>query len=66
MFGTRFALPAGSVREEYNDYEETIIPVPKMAPVRVGERRIMISEMDNLARGAFKVKKKKKKKKRKH
>ncbi|KAI7860666.1 Sec63 Brl domain-containing protein [Circinella umbellata] len=55
LFGTRFALPAGSIREEYNDYEETTIPVPKTAPIRVGERRILISEMDNLARGAFKA-----------
>ncbi|KAI9492472.1 Sec63 Brl domain-containing protein [Zychaea mexicana] len=55
MFGTRFALPAGSVREEFDDYEETTIPVPKVAPVRAGERRILISEMDNLARGAFKA-----------
>lgn len=55
LFGTRFALPAGTVREEFNDYEETTIPVPKRAPPRVGERLISISEMDSLARGAFKV-----------
>lgn len=55
IFGTKFALPAGTVREEHSDYEETIIPVPKAAPVRAGERRVMIEEMDNLARGAFKV-----------
>jgi hypothetical protein len=55
LFGSRYALPAGTVREEFNDYEETTIPVPKKAPVRVGERRILISEMDSLARGAFKV-----------
>lgn len=55
LFGTRYALPAGTVREEFNDYEETTIPVPKVAPVRTGERRIPISEMDALARGAFKV-----------
>jgi hypothetical protein len=55
LFGTRYALPAGTVREEFNDYEETTIPVPKVAPVRTGERRIPISEMDALARGAFKA-----------
>lgn len=43
------------MREEYNDYEETIIPVPKTAPVRATERRIFIKDMDNLARGAFKA-----------
>ncbi|KAI9305339.1 Sec63 Brl domain-containing protein [Cunninghamella echinulata] len=55
MFGTRYVLPAGTVREEYNDYEETIIPVPKQAPIRDGERRIPISELDNLAGGAFRA-----------
>lgn len=55
LFGTRYALPAGTVREEFNDYEETTIPVPKVAPIRTGERRIPISEMDALARGAFKA-----------
>ncbi|KAI8147505.1 Sec63 Brl domain-containing protein [Fennellomyces sp. T-0311] len=55
MFGTRFALPAGSVREDFQGYEETIIPVPPVAPVRASERRILINDMDNLARGAFKA-----------
>lgn len=55
LFGTKYALPAGTTREEFNDYEETTIPVPKIAPVRAGERRIPISEMDSLARGAFKA-----------
>ncbi|KAI8370380.1 Sec63 Brl domain-containing protein [Radiomyces spectabilis] len=53
LFGTRYALPAGTRREEYNDYDETIIPVPQQAPIRAGERRIKIEELDNLARGAF-------------
>lgn len=55
LFGTKYALPAGTTREEYEDYEETTIPVPKVAPVRSGERRIPISEMDSLARSAFQV-----------
>lgn len=55
LFGTRFALPAGTTRIEHNDYDETTIPVPKQAPVRSGERRIPIAEMDSLARNAFKV-----------
>ena len=57
IFGSRFALPAGTERYDNNDYEETVIPVPKQAPVRQGERRIPISEMDSLARNAFKVNK---------
>ncbi|KAI9006624.1 Sec63 Brl domain-containing protein [Phycomyces nitens] len=55
LFGTRYALPAGTVREEFNDYDETIIPVPTQAPIREGERRIKIEELDSLARGAFKA-----------
>ncbi|KAI9253156.1 Sec63 Brl domain-containing protein [Sporodiniella umbellata] len=55
LFGTRFALPVGTERVEYNDYEETTIPVPKQAPVRTGERRVQIAEMDSLARNAFKA-----------
>ncbi|KAI8066325.1 Sec63 Brl domain-containing protein [Gongronella butleri] len=55
IYGTKYALPAGTTREEFNDYEETTIPVPKQAPVRATERRIAIEDMDNLARGAFKA-----------
>ncbi|KAG0745424.1 hypothetical protein G6F62_005146 [Rhizopus arrhizus] len=55
LFGTRFALPAGTTRIEHNDYDETTIPVPRQAPVRSGERRIPIAEMDSLARNAFKA-----------
>ncbi|KAI7865814.1 Sec63 Brl domain-containing protein [Spinellus fusiger] len=55
LFGSRYALPAGTVKEEHKDYEETIIPVPNQAPVRAGERRIKIDELDSLARGAFKA-----------
>ncbi|KAI8983869.1 Sec63 Brl domain-containing protein [Pilobolus umbonatus] len=55
LFGTRYALPAGTVREEFNDYEETTIPVPTKAPIRSGERHLKITELDSLARGAFKA-----------
>jgi hypothetical protein len=55
LFGTRYALPAGTVREEFNDYEETTIPVPQRAPLRTTERTVLISEMDSLAQSAFKV-----------
>ncbi|KAG2182998.1 hypothetical protein INT44_005979, partial [Umbelopsis vinacea] len=54
-FGTRYALPAGTVRDEYKDYEEITIPVSKQAPIRLGEKRIRIGEMDPLCSGAFKV-----------
>lgn len=45
----------GTVRDEYKDYEEITIPVSKQAPIRVGEKRVRISDMDPLCSGAFKV-----------
>jgi hypothetical protein len=54
-FGTRYALPMGTVRDEHKDYEEITIPVSKQAPIRIGEKRIRIDEMDPLCSGAFKV-----------
>jgi hypothetical protein len=45
----------GTVRDEYKDYEEITIPVSKQAPIRLGEKRIRINEMDPLCSGAFKV-----------
>ncbi|OZJ04536.1 hypothetical protein BZG36_03995 [Bifiguratus adelaidae] len=54
MFGSRYALPVGTEREEYLNYEEITIPVSRQAPVRTHERRIPISELDNLCSGAFK------------
>ncbi|KAI8920167.1 Sec63 Brl domain-containing protein [Powellomyces hirtus] len=53
-FGTKFALPVGTEREEYQDYEEIIIPVSKPAPVRTSERRIAISELDEFTQKGFK------------
>ncbi|KAI9314045.1 Sec63 Brl domain-containing protein [Dichotomocladium elegans] len=55
MFGSTFALPAGTERDEFKDYEEITIPVPETAPVRSHERRVGINELDNLARNAFKA-----------
>lgn len=56
-FGTRYALPAGTIRDEHKDYEEITIPVTKQAPIRLGENRVRIESMDPLCRGAFKVNK---------
>ncbi|PWN91585.1 Sec63-domain-containing protein, partial [Acaromyces ingoldii] len=52
-FGSRFSLPPGTVRVEESFFEELTIPAPHQVPMRDFERRIPISEMDELAKGAF-------------
>ncbi|KAK9768510.1 putative steryl acetyl hydrolase mug81 [Basidiobolus ranarum] len=54
LFGTRFALPQGTLREDYSYYEEITIPIAKTAPPRVGEKPISISSMDILCQNSFK------------
>ncbi|KAI0775993.1 Sec63-domain-containing protein [Trametes elegans] len=51
--GTRYMLPIGTVRHEYEDYEEVVIPPAKTVPPRASERLISVSELDPLARGSF-------------
>ncbi|KAJ2595779.1 activating signal cointegrator 1 complex subunit 3 [Coemansia sp. RSA 1721] len=53
MFGSRYALPVGTAREEFADHEEITIPVPKAAPRRETEAPIMIEDMDPLCRYTF-------------
>ncbi|KAJ3082711.1 activating signal cointegrator 1 complex subunit, partial [Quaeritorhiza haematococci] len=56
IFGTRFALPTGTERHDYKQYEEIVIPFPKPLPPHPNERkdRVAISGMDAYARRAFK------------
>ncbi|KAI8820753.1 Sec63 Brl domain-containing protein [Fimicolochytrium jonesii] len=54
MFGTRFALPVGTERGDYKDYEELTIPIAQPAPVRSTERRVPISDLDPWAQRGFK------------
>ncbi|PWZ02743.1 Sec63-domain-containing protein [Testicularia cyperi] len=53
VFGQKFALPIGTLREEREFYEEVTIPPPKTVPMRLNERFIPIAEMDPICRGAF-------------
>ncbi|SPO20856.1 probable RNA helicase [Ustilago trichophora] len=53
VFGQRFALPLGTVREEKQFFEEVTIPPPRTVPMRTDERYIPIPEMDPICRGAF-------------
>lgn len=54
MFGTRFALPEGSVREEHEFYEEISIPPARTVAPMLGEEPKVIDEMDNLCKNTFK------------
>ncbi|KAJ3149273.1 hypothetical protein HDU86_006996 [Geranomyces michiganensis] len=54
VFGSRFALPLGTEREDLKDYEEIIIPVSQPAPVRTSERRVAITELDEFTQRGFK------------
>ncbi|KAJ3189894.1 activating signal cointegrator 1 complex subunit [Gaertneriomyces sp. JEL0708] len=54
IFGSRFALPQGTEREDYQNYEEISIPVAKPHPVRASERCMNIDELDPIAQKAFK------------
>ncbi|ORX87093.1 Sec63-domain-containing protein [Basidiobolus meristosporus CBS 931.73] len=54
LFGTRFALPQGTIREDFTNYEEITIPIAKVAPPRVGEKPVAISSMDILCQNSFK------------
>lgn len=53
VFGSKFALPAGTIRADHKEYEEVTIPPPRALPMRVNERLIPIGEMDPICRGAF-------------
>ncbi|CAO1621678.1 unnamed protein product [Sympodiomycopsis kandeliae] len=53
VFGSKFALPSGTLRNDYKEYEEVTIPPPKAIPMRSEERLIPINEMDTMCRGAF-------------
>ncbi|OBZ76331.1 putative helicase mug81 [Grifola frondosa] len=51
--GTRYVLPIGTTRNNYEDYEEVVIPPAKAVPPRMSERLIPVSELDPLAKGSF-------------
>jgi antiviral helicase SLH1 len=52
-FGTKYSLPAGTTRNQWEDYEEVIIPYSKKKANRFIRRLIDISELDALCRGTF-------------
>ena len=54
MYGSQFALPAGSVREQHDYYEEVAIPPAQTIPPMLNEEPKVIEELDNLCRNTFK------------
>ncbi|EEB05874.1 ATP-dependent RNA helicase Slh1 [Schizosaccharomyces japonicus yFS275] len=53
IVGKKFALPAGSVREEYERYEEITVPYAKQAARLPGEKPVKISSLNTLCRKTF-------------
>ncbi|KAF7790915.1 hypothetical protein EIP86_001873 [Pleurotus ostreatoroseus] len=51
--GTRFALPIGTTRVPYDEFEEVTVPPARPVPPRSTERLIPVSELEDLARGSF-------------
>ncbi|KAJ3020927.1 UNVERIFIED_CONTAM: activating signal cointegrator 1 complex subunit [Siphonaria sp. JEL0065] len=54
QFATKSALPIGSTREEYQEYEEITIPVAKVAPQRANEALIPTASFEPWAQKAYK------------
>ncbi|OJA16987.1 hypothetical protein AZE42_00549 [Rhizopogon vesiculosus] len=53
QFGSKYVLPLGTTRHDYEEYEEVIIPPAKAVPPRQTERLMLVSELDALAKGSF-------------
>ncbi|KAK4193859.1 putative helicase [Podospora australis] len=52
--GHKYKLPPGSIREEFEKYEEYTVPAGKTGTLGAGRRLITIAEMDGLCRNTFK------------
>ncbi|BEI88967.1 uncharacterized protein CcaverHIS019_0203290 [Cutaneotrichosporon cavernicola] len=52
-YGGKLALPVGTEREQFDTFEEVIIPPPQAIPPKLNERPINISELPELARRCF-------------
>ncbi|KAJ1916792.1 activating signal cointegrator 1 complex subunit 3 [Mycoemilia scoparia] len=52
-YGSSFALPLGSYREEFKDCEEITVPASKAAAIAHTEKLVYLKEMDPLCRYTF-------------
>ncbi|KAF9483938.1 Sec63-domain-containing protein [Pholiota conissans] len=53
QYGSKYMLPLGTTRENYEEYEEVIIPASKPVPQKSTERLIPISELEEVVKGSF-------------
>ncbi|KAJ1800554.1 activating signal cointegrator 1 complex subunit 3 [Coemansia sp. RSA 2399] len=53
MYGSKYALPAGTTRNEFADHEELSIPFSSPAPRRHTEQPVRIEDMDPLCSYTF-------------
>ncbi|EIW82415.1 Sec63-domain-containing protein [Coniophora puteana RWD-64-598 SS2] len=53
QFGTKYAQLQGTTRIQNEDYVEVILPAARPIPPRTAERSVLISELDELAKGSF-------------
>ncbi|KAG2146706.1 Sec63-domain-containing protein [Suillus clintonianus] len=53
QFGSKYELPLGTTRHDYEEYEEVIIPPARAVPPKQSERLILVNELDELASGSF-------------
>ncbi|KAG1806935.1 Sec63-domain-containing protein [Suillus plorans] len=53
QFGSKYVLPVGHTRHNYEEYEEVILPPSRVIPPRKSERLILVNELDELTRGSF-------------
>ncbi|KAL4717222.1 hypothetical protein ACJJTC_017109 [Scirpophaga incertulas] len=51
--GLKLILPENAVRKDNKEYEEVIIPKNDPAPLEVGNKRVPISDMDEIGQMAF-------------
>ncbi|KAJ2954701.1 hypothetical protein O0L34_g3002 [Tuta absoluta] len=51
--GLKLYLPANAVKNNFKEYEEVIIPKNEPAPLTVGNKRVPISDMDEIGQMVF-------------
>lgn len=54
LFGSKFVLPRGTIRDSGEFYDELTIPITKKAPIRSTESIVTLDQMDSLCKQSFK------------
>ena len=53
VFGTEYALPAGTERRNTGDFEEIILPMSEPSVAMPGERQVLITDIEDWCRPVF-------------